>query len=135
MVAVVAGILFAVHPLHTEAVSNTVGRAELLAMWAMLALLVYLPSTLLLEETAVAQARHWHGILVAACFFPAMLCKETPAPLLIGIVGIDIWPWARWPAVERPRLGRWLGSQSLRYYLPMAGMFSVTSGCGFAPAA
>ena len=38
------GILFAVHPLHTEAVANTVGRAELLAtLWSLLALVVVVP--------------------------------------------------------------------------------------------
>ncbi len=77
-VALLAGILFAVHPLHTEAVSNTVGRAELLAtLWAMLALLVYLPSTPLLEETAVARRGLWHGILVAACFL-RLCCARRP---------------------------------------------------------
>jgi hypothetical protein len=45
LVAIIAGILFAVHPLHTEVVANVVGRAELLAAsWSLLMLLIFLPS-------------------------------------------------------------------------------------------
>src|SRR5262249_51026751 len=40
-IAFVAGLLFAVHPIHTEAVANVVGRSELLASW-----LLFSPSLL-----------------------------------------------------------------------------------------
>ncbi len=52
-VALITGILFAVHPAHTEVVSNIVGRAELLAaLWSLLALLVYLPGQPMIQEKA-----------------------------------------------------------------------------------
>ena len=124
--AVLAGLLFAVHPLHTEAVANVVGRAELLAaLWSLLALLVFLPDTPLKENAAPVLRPWWHGLLVAACFFLAMLSKETPATLLGAVVFIDGWRWLQWPAVSRPRWWIWLRAQTLRYYLPLAAAFGV----------
>ena len=118
-VSIVTGILFAVHPIHTEAVANTVGRAELLAaVWSLAALLIYLP-----VSDAEQPRRAWHGWLVAACFFLALLCKETPAALVGAIAFFDLWQWLQLPAHERPRFWKVLGRQSLRYYLPLAVAF------------
>jgi tetratricopeptide (TPR) repeat protein len=51
VLAVVTGLLFAVHPLHTEVVANVVGRAELLASsWSLLALVIFLPTVPLARE-------------------------------------------------------------------------------------
>jgi tetratricopeptide (TPR) repeat protein len=125
-VAAVAALLFAVHPLHAEAVANTVGRAELLAAtWTLLALLIYLPSRPLADEAEVARRPWWHGPLVAACFFAAILCKETPATLLPAIVLLDLWRRARLPRDTRPALPRWLASRALRYYLPLVLAFGL----------
>lgn len=117
-VAIVAGLLFAVHPIHTEVVANIVGRAELLAaFWSLAALLVFLPTTDLLAEPGPARP-WWHGWLVAACFLLALLCKETPAALVGAIGFVDLWRWSQWPADRRPRFGRFFLSQGWRYYLP-----------------
>ncbi|HUO08612.1 MAG TPA: hypothetical protein VM008_09960 [Phycisphaerae bacterium] len=124
--AVLTGVLFAVHPLHTEAVANTVGRAEILAaLWSVLAMLVYLPQRPLIEERTPEPRRYWHGIVVAACFLAAMLSKESPATLIPGIVLIDCWRAARRTDRSFRVLIRWFASQALRYYLPLVAAFAI----------
>src|SRR5947208_10631537 len=74
--ALAAGLLFAVHPVHVEAVANIVGRAELMA--ALFAILcVY---------AALAQDRLWWS---AAALAAGLLSKENAvvAPALIA------WGW------------------------------------------
>jgi tetratricopeptide (TPR) repeat protein len=117
-VALVAGVIFAVHPIHTEVVANTVGRAELLAaFWSAVMLLMFLPRE---GVTAKAEKRGlWHGWLVAACFMLAILSKETPLALLGGVVFIDIWRWSHWEESERPKFWNWMLRQGVRYYLPL----------------
>lgn len=72
----VAGVLFAVHPIHVEAVAGLVGRAELLCALASLgALLIFLrPMT------------RWRVAAIAGCLVVAILSKEQgvllPAMLL-----------------------------------------------------
>ncbi len=74
--ALIAGLLFAVHPVHVEAVANVVGRAELMA-----AVLVCL------SVWAALSGRHpaWS----AAAFAVALFCKENAAvtPALV------VWAW------------------------------------------
>ncbi|HKW39874.1 MAG TPA: hypothetical protein VJN39_01370 [Gemmatimonadales bacterium] len=74
--ALAAGLIFAVHPVHVEAVANIAGRAELMAaLFAILA--VY---------AALARDQLGWSALAAAL---ALLCKENGAvvPALIG------WGW------------------------------------------
>lgn len=70
--ASVAALLFAVHPIHTEAVANVTGRSELLAAGFLFAAwLLYLRN---------------REIAAAACFALALLSKESAAvflPLLL----------------------------------------------------
>ncbi len=69
-VAALAAVVFAVHPVHAEAVANVVGRAEVLATIFLLAgLLVLLPAGRVPRWTNAAGA--------AALFFAALLSKET----------------------------------------------------------
>jgi len=128
-VAILTGLIFAVHPLHTEVVANIVGRAELLSTVFMLAaFLVYLPDAHMCMECKPTRRPFWHGGLVAACFFLAMLSKETPIALLGGFVGIDLWRWMQWGRTEgegRPALMRWMGRQMVRYYLPLGVALGV----------
>ena len=74
--SLIAGLLFAVHPVHVEAVANVVGRAELMAA-AFAGLSVW----------AALSGRHpaWS----AAAFAVALLCKENAAvaPALV------VWAW------------------------------------------
>ncbi len=67
--ALAASLLFAVHPVHTEAVTGVVGRAELLSsVFFILALLSYREAALRGCARAMAAC--------VACVGMAMLCKE-----------------------------------------------------------
>lgn len=78
----IAGILFAVHPIHVEAVANVVGRAEL-----MCALGVIGAMHLFLAEGPLTRGRI-AGIF--GCFVLAILSKEQGmlVPLLLGILTV-----------------------------------------------
>ena len=74
--ALVGGVLFAVHPLHVEAVANVVGRAELMAALF----------TVLAVYAALERDRLWWSLGALAL---GLLCKETAAtaPALV------VWGW------------------------------------------
>jgi tetratricopeptide (TPR) repeat protein len=92
-VALAAGALFAVHPLHTDAVSSVVGRADLLA--ALSSLLVFG-----LHRRAARSA----AALGAIALLLGLLCKES------AIVILPIVLLADWRRGElRARSSRWLG--------------------------
>jgi hypothetical protein len=85
--ALVAGLLFAVHPVHVEAIANLVGRNELMA-----ALFTLLAVYAAVERGSVG----W----TAAALAGGLLCKENSAvaPGLIGwawLVGLRPWPARR----------------------------------------
>ncbi len=76
MGALAAGALFAVHPVHVEAVANVVGRNELMATcFALLA--VY--------GALVRGSLPWS----AAAFALGLLCKETA----VVVPGLVVWGW------------------------------------------
>ena len=71
--AFLAALLFAVHPVHTEAVNNVVGRAELLSfLFLMLSLLMY---------SFRVRKRRLYYPLSLVFFMLAMMSKEIPAVL------------------------------------------------------
>ncbi len=77
-----AALLFAVHPVHVEAVANIVGQAELVSSCLVLsALVVYLRRPLVGEVTS------WRRWLIATCFLLSLFSKEhaivLPGLLLI----------------------------------------------------
>ncbi len=75
--ALVAGLLFAVHPVHVEAVANVVGRAELMAtLFAVLSI-----------YAALAHDRVWWS---AAALAAGLLSKENAAV----VPGLIAWGWA-----------------------------------------
>ncbi len=78
-VAVIAGVLFALHPLHTEAVTSIVGRAELLA--AMFALLAVLSAGAADTAKDLWSQKAWYGLSVM-CFALALFSKESAAAIL-----------------------------------------------------
>jgi hypothetical protein len=85
--ALAAGLLFAVHPVHVEAIANVVGRAEIMAA-AFACLAVYL---------ALWRQSVWGSAL---CFALGLLTKENAAvvPGLIGlawVLGVDRPPRRR----------------------------------------
>ena len=102
-VASVAALLFAVHPLHAEAVAGVVGRAELLAASFLLAgLVLLLPArvepaaraapgngAVSLSARPVARPAAIRSALAAFAFLAALLSKETaicyPAVVLLTL--------------------------------------------------
>ena len=82
--AILAGLLFAVHPIHAEVVAGiTFGRADLLAgLFSLSALFLYI---------------HWHNRstekyygLALAGFFLALLSKESALTVLGLVIAIDL---------------------------------------------
>jgi Tfp pilus assembly protein PilF len=78
-VAVIAAALFAIHPLHTEAVTSIVGRAELLA--ALFGLLAILTAGTIETAAAPWSRRAWLGLSVL-CFAIAVFSKESAVTIL-----------------------------------------------------
>ena len=83
-----AALLFAVHAVHVECVTNTVGRAELLAAVGFFAAILLHRTTChanLGGHAAHAAARHLASILgVVALSAGAMLCKE------VGLIALPV---------------------------------------------
>jgi len=75
-ISFVASLLFAIHPIHTEAVTGAVGRAELLSsIFFLLALLSY-------SKACTLQNHKWFILLTAIMASCAMLSKEIGITVL-----------------------------------------------------
>lgn len=77
----VAGLLFAAHPIHVEAIAGIVGRAEVMCLLGTLSgILVYLGGPLTPRRI----------VAVLVCFIAALLSKEQGLlfPLLIGFLAV-----------------------------------------------
>lgn len=81
----VAALLFAVHPIHTEAVTSIVGRAELLAAIAVLGALLCAARS---RGQGVARGR-WLAA-AAALFALGLLCKES-AFVFLPLLVVSTW--------------------------------------------
>ena len=82
--AVVGAVLFAVHPVHTEAVANVVGFAELFtAATTLAACLIYLG--------AEGRPRAGRTLMIAGLFGLGMLTKESAATLPALLVLLDAY--------------------------------------------
>jgi len=91
-VPLLAGLLFAVHPVHTEAVVNIVGRAELMCALGALGAVVLLLGPRLTHRRVLA---------IFGCFLFALLSKEQGMllPLVMLLAGALL---CRFEASERP---------------------------------
>ena len=108
--ALVAGLLFAVHPVHVEAVANVIGLGELMAA-AGVCIAVY--------AAVIRQNVLWSG----AALLAALLSKENAivAPALI------IWAWIVGPPlVPRPSSRRMLAF--VTSWIVIAGGFLLVRG-------
>ncbi|HEV8265224.1 MAG TPA: hypothetical protein VGQ06_09740 [Gemmatimonadales bacterium] len=94
--AFVAGLIFAVHPVHVEGVANLVSRGELFAAVGMLG--------------AVLAARQHRWALAVACAAAAMLSKEHA--VITGVV-ILLDDWLQSPGARRYPTG---------FYVAIAGL-------------
>lgn len=98
--AAAGAALFAIHPVHVEAVANVVGRAELLAaLWYLAACLVYLRA----PEPRRRAARSLRLLAVSILYFLALASKEIAVTLPAALLLLEAT--AR-RAPERPALLR-----------------------------
>jgi protein O-mannosyl-transferase len=100
--AALTAALFAVHPLHAEAVANVVGRAEILA--ALFALLAWLAH------------RRGHPLGAAGWLALGLLSKESALPI-VGVMVID-------DLLGRPG-GRLKPQWTARAWVPLALVFAL----------
>ncbi|MEM1214668.1 MAG: tetratricopeptide repeat protein, partial [Bacteroidota bacterium] len=82
-VPLAAAVLFAVHPLHTEAVANIKGRDEIITLLGSLAALWF-----------VLRGGTKHLLLGALCFFGALLAKEN-AITFLGVVPLALYVFTK----------------------------------------
>lgn len=96
VIACAAASLFAVHPVHVEAVANVVGQSELLATLGVLAAVV------LFVGAVPGGPRAARRLAIAIATLAACLAKENGfvAPLLLAVAGATVSP-------ERPWHARW----------------------------
>ncbi|XP_043246017.1 protein O-mannosyl-transferase Tmtc3-like isoform X1 [Amphibalanus amphitrite] len=78
-----AALLFAVHPIHTEAVTGVVGRAELLSsVFFLAAFMAYA------RAASARQTTDWRWLgTTVLCITAAMLCKEQGITV-VGVCGV-----------------------------------------------
>ena len=114
-VALVAGLLFAVHPVHAEVVANVVGRVELLsAVFTLLGLLALLP-----REGLPGWPR---GLLAAACCLLALFAKESAictAPLVLIVLFYRLRQLGRWPTLGWSAMQVGFAALPALIYLPV----------------
>lgn len=114
VLGLLAGLLFAVHPVHVEAVANVVGRAELMAT----------AFTLAAVYTAVQLDRPWWS---AALWGLGLLSKESAAvaPVLVGLAW---WAGVGAPPPIRRRLWLFAGAWGAVGTACLAAAFLVLAG-------
>jgi tetratricopeptide (TPR) repeat protein len=104
-------VLFAIHPINTEAVAQVVGRAELAAaLWVLIALLADLQTY---EAVPRVRLRSWHALVLIA-FAAGLFSKENAVTLLPGLVLTDLavrcrWRWQAFVAGMRGQRGALYG--------------------------
>ncbi|HVZ76847.1 MAG TPA: hypothetical protein VG818_02565 [Gemmatimonadaceae bacterium] len=101
----IAAALFAVHPVHVEAVANVVGQSELTV-----AVLLTLAVGLYLQARLVGPVSRWRQAAIAACYALAMLFKEHGIVLLALIPAAEI-------LVVRSKDGFWKRLVALRPFM------------------
>lgn len=109
--AFIAGLLFATHPVHAEAVAWNAGLTDLsFTLFYLLALLLYLRA-----DGQGAGLR----LVSAGAFFLALLCKEPAATLPLVLAGCELAASRGSPREALPRLARhaWPHGVALCAYL------------------
>ncbi len=117
-----AGIAFALHPIHTEAVANVVGRAELLA--ALLVFLAWFAYLKALEVDGIRRVLRYAASVI--CFLLALLSKEHAVVLLGLLVLSDVFLYTqrrRYPSVRG--LLRFMAGPLWRVYPSYVATFAV----------
>lgn len=100
----IGSLLFTIHPLHTEAVANVIGRAEQLAtLFALLSLLAVSASVKAVKGSHIGIFASISGVL----FLIAALCKESSLALIIPIL-LLAWHHSPKEAIQSLRFVRML---------------------------
>ncbi|XP_061706674.1 protein O-mannosyl-transferase TMTC1-like [Cydia pomonella] len=110
--AALAGLLFALHPVHSEAVAGVVGRADVLAS------IFFLSSILMYHGCSNRYRACWSVVLAAL----SMLAKETGLTALLVNIVLDLyksWPGARCSLMVK---WRWKGDACARISIALAGL-------------
>jgi protein O-mannosyl-transferase len=122
--AFVAASIFAVHPLHTEAVTSIVGRAEVLAtLFFLLAFLIHQSTSRSADRTATDRRTIPRSLATAACYLVAVFSKEIAATLPLVLILRD-WLWRDELPSDRSAAVRTLATR----YVPLvvaAGLYLV----------
>ena len=115
----VAGLLFAVHPVHVEAVANIVGRAEVLStLFAVLSVLCYQWDGALAEAGDTGSARRIGATMgTLACFGLALASKESAFALPALLLLSDL--------LDADRAGRPFHEKVRRHFLLWVGVIVV----------
>jgi len=116
--AIVAGLLFAVHPVHVEAFAPVVGRSELLAAAAYLAAVIAYARDG--EARASIGARFGWTVLTLAAAAVAVGAKEHALTLPAALLAMDWW--------EARRAGEPVGARLRRHGLLWAGVVTIAIG-------
>lgn len=117
LAALGTGLLFAAHPIHSEAVCWVVGRAEILA-----AIFVFLG---VLCWARWRRGGHWLWLAaVAACYFLGLGSKETAAPLP-GVLFLGDWLGLWIPGSEGEKRTAARNPFSLQNLYPYAAFVAV----------
>lgn len=119
LTAFLAAMLFAVHPVHVEAVAFVSARADL---WASLFLLA--ATWLWMKGRRPASASPSTVIASGACLFLACLSKELA---LVWPAVMVLWWWA-----DAGNVKDTAGSSNWRGYLPWLGAWAVAAGLSLA---
>jgi hypothetical protein len=133
--AAAAGAVFAVHPVHVEAVANVVGRGELLSA------LFFIAATLVYTRRARAdEGRGWGtAAAVGSLYFLSLAAKEMGATLPALLVLMHVATEADLRAAFRAALDRWrvFAASGVAFAVYMAlrwvNIQTLTAGAGGAP--
>ncbi len=110
--ALVAGLIFAVHPVHVEAIANVIGRAELMAA---------VGACLAVYAAIVKESIGWSALALAV----GLLSKENAAVA----PGLIVWAWALgFGRPTRHRMLAFLGS-----WLAIAAVYVALRGAVLQP--
>ncbi|CAG9768090.1 unnamed protein product [Ceutorhynchus assimilis] len=89
--ATLAGLMFSVHPIHTEAVTGIVGRADVLAC-------VFFLMSILAYHGHSSEGRYhvWTSVIMGVM---SMIAKETGITVFLVNLGYDLY--LQWPNIRR----------------------------------
>ncbi len=123
--AVIAALIFAVHPLNTEAVAAVVGRTDLLAsLFFLLSLLLYLR-----RDRLLSPAKGWAPPLSLTAYLLALLSKENAITLPAILFATDLFhPDTTSRRGLLRRTCDLLRERGIRLYLPYVGVAALYLG-------